>query len=66
MGNHILGGILCLIAASLIGYLLASLCSWSFSPSEWNIVSDIIKWITIIIDGLILSDLFRNPYNPNS
>lgn len=60
-GMHFLCGILWLILVSGIGYLLCSLFSMSFVMDEWNAFSNIVKWIVIVADVLILKDaIFEN------
>ncbi len=50
-------GFLFIIFVTIVGYLLASLFSWSFYMDDWNLFSNIIKWVVIIIDVLALKDI---------
>lgn len=54
--THLLCGLLWLVLVSAIGYLLCSLFSLSFDMDEWNLFSNIVKWIVIVGDVLILKD----------
>ena len=49
-------GFIFVIVITIVGYLLASLFSWSFDMGEWNLFSNIIKWIVIVLDVLAIKD----------
>ena len=44
-----IGLILVFVEILGVGYLVCSLCSWSFKINEWNTVSHVIKWIFIAL-----------------
>ena len=60
MDEYVKGGILWLIVVSIIGYLLCSLFSWSFNWNNWNLFSEIIGYIFLIIDTTIISEIKRH------
>jgi len=53
-------GYIFVIVITIVGYLFASLCSWSFDMGEWNWFSNIIKWIVIILDVWAIRDTIFN------
>ncbi len=58
-----LGGCLWLIIIPITGYLLCSLFSWSFVYDNWNTVSHIVKWIFLLLEGIVISDVIDRWYN---
>lgn len=64
--QQFIGGILCVLAISGIGYLACSLFSLSFNINEWNTFSIVIKWIVGAIDLFLLADIVRIPFDDDS
>ena len=60
-----MGGLLLILVISGVGYLICSFFSFSFDVEEWNTVSNVIKWMIIAIDGMLLSDIVQDVFGSN-
>ena len=56
-------GVVWFFVVAAVFYLLCSLFSWSFSVSEWNLLSRIIKWLGIFIELGIVVDVIRQVFH---